>query len=181
MRSRLKRKLGYSDLKVTPTDGKRYELIRGELLVTPSPTPRHQRASRELMVQLVSHFHARSLGEVFPAPTDVILTRHDVFVPDLIVVADPASITHRAIERAPLLVVEILSPSTRKVDRGLKAQRYAELGVAHYWILDPDERRLECHRLEEGVFHLVVEAQGDTSLTHPDWDGLTIDLSALWR
>ena len=180
MRSRLKRKLDYSDLKVTPTDGKRYELIRGELFVTPSPSPRHQRASRELQAQLMVYFHGRSLGEVFDAPIDLILTRQDVFVPDLVVVADPTSITERAIERAPLLVVEILSPSTRKVDRGLKAQRYAELGVAHYWILDADERRLECHRLEEGVFRLVVEAQGDTSLTHPDCDGLTIDLSALW-
>ena len=181
MRSRLKRKLDYSDLTVSPDDGKRYELIRGELFVTPSPTPRHQRASRELLVQLMAYFHGRSLAEVFTAPTDVILTRHDVFVPDLVVVADPASVTHRAIERPPLLVVEILSPSTRKVDRGLKAQRYAELGVVHYWILDAEERRLECHRLDEGTFRLVVEEQGDSTLRHPDWDGLAIDLVALWR
>jgi Uma2 family endonuclease len=181
VRSRLKRKLDYSDLKVTPDDGKRYELVRGELLVTPSPGPRHQRASRELMVQLMAYFHGRSLAEVFDAPIDLILTRHDVFVPDLVVVGDPASITERAIERAPLLVVEILSPSTRKVDRGLKAERYAELGVPHYWILDPVDRRLECHRLDAGVYRLVVEASGETTLTHPDWDGLSIDLATLWR
>ena len=181
MRSRLKRKLDYSDLKVTPDSGKRYELVRGELLVTPSPGTRHQRASRELLVQLMAYFHGRSLGEVFDAPIDLILTRHDVFVPDLVVVGDPASITERAIERAPLLVVEILSPSTRKVDRGLKAQRYAELGIEHYWIVDPDERSLECHRLEQGAYQLVVDGRGDTILTHPVWTGLSIDLAALWR
>jgi Uma2 family endonuclease len=179
--SELKRKLDYSDLQVTPDDGRRYELVRGDLLVTPSPTARHQRISRELLVQLIAFFHERTLGEVFFAPIDLILTGHDVLVPDLVVVADPASVSERGIEKAPLLVVEILSPSTGKVDRGLKAQRYAELGVAHYWLVDPERRSLECHRLEHGAFRLLAEGRGDTVLTHPVWVGLSIDLARLWR
>jgi len=179
--SELKRKLDYSDLQVTPDDGRRYELVRGDLLVTPSPGPRHQRIARELFVQLMAYFHERALGEVFFAPLDLILTGHDVFVPDLVVVGDPGSVSERGIERAPLLVVEILSPSTAKVDRGLKAQRYAELGVAHYWLVDPERRALECHRLEQGAFRLLVEARGDTVLAHPAWDGLSIDLTQIWH
>jgi Uma2 family endonuclease len=177
----LKRKLDYSDLQFTPDDGKRYELVRGDLFVTPSPNLRHQRVSRELLVQLMSYFHGRSLGEVFDAPTDVILTGQDVFVPDLVVTTDPGSPTGRGIERPPLLVVEILSPSTHKIDRGLKARRYAELGVQHYWIADPDRQRLECCRLRDGGFQPVIEGQGNTTLVHPDWDGLSIDLGRLWR
>jgi Uma2 family endonuclease len=176
----LKRKLDYSDLQVTPDDGKRYELVRGDLLVTPSPSTRHQRISRELLVQLMSYFHGRSLGEVFDAPTDLILSGQDVFVPDLLVAADPGDVSERGIEKPPLLVVEILSPSTRGVDRGLKAKRYAELGVLNYWLVDPELQSVECHRLQDGAFRLVVEGRGDATLVHPDWDGLSIDLAYLW-
>jgi Uma2 family endonuclease len=179
--SELKRKLDYSDLQVAPDDGRRYELVRGDLLVTPSPSVRHQRISRELLLQLAAYFHERALGEVFDAPIDLILTAEDVFVPDLLVVADPTGISEHGIEKAPLLVVEILSPSTSKVDRGLKARRYAELGVEHYWLVDPERRSLECHRLEQGAFRLLAEGRGDTLLTHPTWDGMSIDLARLWR
>lgn len=177
----LKRKLDYSDIAAAPNDGKRYELVQGELLVNPAPSPTHQRISRRLVRQLEDYFHGRALGEVFYAPLDVILTRHDVFEPDLLVVADPSHISKRGIEKPPLLVVEILSPSTRKVDRGIKRRRYAELGVQHYWMVDPDERRVECFRLAAGVFVPVIDAKEDTTLAHPDWEGLVVDLSALWR
>jgi len=181
MAPELKRKLDYSDLVASPDDGKRYELVRGDLFVTPSSRPQHQRISKRLMLLLVAYFEGRSIGEIFAAPTDVILTNRDVFVPDLLVVSDPQHVTKRGIEGPPLLVVEILSPSTRKRDRGLKARRYAELGVEHYWIVDPEKRRMECHRLAGDVFQLRVHAEGETTLAHPDWDGLEVDLGALFR
>jgi Uma2 family endonuclease len=177
----LKRKLDYSDIAAAPSDGKRYELVHGELLVNPSPSPMHQRISRRLLRQLEDYCQERAIGEVFYAPLDVILTPHDVFEPDLLVVADPTHISKRGIEKPPLLVVEILSPSTLKVDRGIKSRRYAELGVPHYWIVDPDEKRVECFRLTRGAFATVADATGDITLQHPDWDGLTVDLAALWR
>jgi Uma2 family endonuclease len=176
-----RRKLDYSDLQATPNDGKRYELLQGELFVTPSPSTVHQRVSRRLQRQLEDYFHGRATGEVFNAPLDVIFTPHDVLEPDLLVVADQSHISKRGVEKPPLLVIEILSPSTRKVDLGLKYRRYAELGVQHYWIVDPDQRRMECHRLADGAFRPVAEARDDTPLAHPDWDGLTIDLASLWR
>jgi Uma2 family endonuclease len=181
MLSELKRKLDYSDLQVAPDDGRRYELVRGEIFVTPSPSPMHQRISKRLQRQLEAYFETRSLGEVFDAPIDLILTERDVFVPDLVVVSDPSHITERGIEAPPTLIVEILSPSTRGQDRGLKARRYAELGVEHYWIVDPDRKRLECHRLAEGAFRPLIHAEGDATLDHPSWDVLVVDLAELWR
>ena len=181
MSPELRRKLDYSDIAVVPEDGKRYELLRGDLFVNPAPSPVHQRISKRLQRQLENYFEARSIGEVFDAPIDLILTDQDVFVPDLIIAADPSHISRRGIEAPPLLVVEILSPSTRRVDRGVKSRRYAELGVQHYWIVDPDEKRIECYRLEKGAFRALVDAHGETTMTHPNWDGLTVDLAALWR
>ena len=180
MSPELKRKLEYSDLQVVPDDGKRYELVQGDLYVTPSPSPVHQRISRRLQRQLEDYFHDRALGEVFDAPIDLILTDRDVFVPDLVVVASPADVTHRGIERPPLLVVEILSPSTRNVDQGVKARRYAELGVEHFWIVDPERRHIVCHRLDDGVFRPLVEATGPGTLAHPSWDGLVVNLASIW-
>jgi len=176
-----RRKLDYDDILATPDDGKRYELVNGELLVNPAPSLIHQRISRRLQRQLEDYFHARSIGEVFDAPLDVILTPHDVFEPDLLVVGDPEHTTTRGVEKPPLLVVEILSPSTGKVDRGVKFRRYAELGIHHYWIVDPEGKRVECFRLNAGAYRPAIEGEGDTKLNHPDWDGLVIDLAALWR
>ena len=181
MAPELRRKLEYSDLQVAPDDGRRHELVHGELLVTPSPSPRHQRVSKRLMLVLVAYFEGRSIGEVFDAPVDLILTKQDVFVPDLLVVSNPAHVSKRGIEGPPLLIVEILSPSTATQDRGTKARRYAELGVEHYWIVDPDSETVECHRLARGVFRRVVHAEGNSALDHPDWDELVIDLAGLWR
>lgn len=126
----LKQKLDYGDLAHTPDDGRRYELLEGALLVSPSARPLHQRVSKRLQRQREAYFEDKGLGEVFDAPVDVILTMHDVVVPDLVVVTTPPQVTERAIEVAPALIVEILSPSTRARDRNLKAERYAALGVA---------------------------------------------------
>jgi Uma2 family endonuclease len=130
---------------------------------------------------LEDYLDPRGLGEVFNAPVDLLLTWHDVVEPDLIVVSDPAQVTRRAIEGVPPLVVEILSPSTGQRDRTVEARRYAELGIPHYWIVDPDAHTLECHRCEDGVYRLVVSGQGDVTVSHPDWPGLAIDLAEFWR
>jgi Uma2 family endonuclease len=175
-----RRKLDYDDILATPNDGKRYELVDGDLLVNPAPNPLHQRISHQLLKQLDAYFEQRKLGEVFYSPIDVILTPHDVFEPDLVVVAEVGHITQRGIERPPLLAVEIFSPSTRRVDRGLKFRRYAELGIPHYWLVDPDRQHLAYFKLVSGEYRLVIEAEGDAKLDHPDWNGLVIDLAALW-
>jgi Uma2 family endonuclease len=151
------------------------------MFVNPSPSTVHQRVSRRLQRQLEDYFEARSIGEVFNGPVDLILTNHDVFVPDLVVAARPGDVSRRGIEAPPLLVVEVLSPSNRKYDRELKAQRYAELGVQHLWIVDPELRSIACLRHRDGRFEIEVEEAGEATMTHPAFEGLVVDLAALWR
>ena len=118
---------------------------------------------------------------MFNAPIDVILSAHDVVQPDLVVVTEPSQISSRGIEGLPALLVEVLSPSSRQTDRSAKAKRYAALGCPHYWIVDPDGRRVDCYRVADHKYTPVVEAEGNATLAHPDWPGLTIDLAMLWR
>ena len=179
MITRLKQKLDYDDYAGIPPDRDRYEIIDGDLYVTPAPSPFHQRMSKRLQRKLEAHFEGAGIGEVFNAPIDLILTNHDVVQPDLVVVSTPTQISQRGIEGTPLLVVEILSPSTRNQDRNVKGRRYAELGVPHYWIGDPEAKRLECYRLEAGTYALVAHGEGDAVVTHPDFPGLHIALADL--
>ena len=181
MISGIKQKLDYDDYAGIPPDRNRYEIIEGELYVTPAPSPLHQRVSKRLQRQLEAYFEGRELGEVFDAPIDLILTHHDVVQPDLVVVAEPRQVSARGIEGAPLLVVEVLLPSTRTQDRTVKARRYAALGTPHYWIVDPDARRIECYRAESGAYAATLEVEGNATLAPSDWPGLTIALSDLWR
>jgi len=180
MVSRLKQELDYSDYAAIPPDRNRYEVLEGELVVTPAPSPLHQRVSKRLQRQLEEFFETGGRGEVFDAPIDLILSAHDVVQPDLVLVLDPAQVSARGIEGPPALLVEVLSPSSRQIDRSTKAKRYAALGVVHYWILDPEARRIECYRAAGGTYALAAEAEGDATLLHPDWPNLTLELRSIW-
>lgn len=170
----IKNKLDYDDYAQLPPDRNRMELLDGELLVTPAPSPLHQRASRRLQRVLEDWFEPRAGIEVFNAPVDVILSSSDVLQPDLVVVADPTQVSQRGIEGAPLLVVEILSPSTVAQDRTAKARRYATFGIAHYWIVDPDVPSLECYRLAGAGYARVAGGEGAATVSHPDFPGLAL-------
>jgi Uma2 family endonuclease len=179
MATGLKTRLDYDDYCAIPSDGKRYELLDGQVHVTPAPSPLHQRLVGELFVILRVHFSHPA--EVFVSLIDVILTPHDVVQPDLVVVADQSQVSSRGIEGAPLLVIEILSPTTTVYDRTTKAQRYAALGIPHYWIVDPEARAIECFRRHEATYQLVASFGPGDTLTHPDFPGLRLDLAPLWR
>jgi Uma2 family endonuclease len=181
MATGLKARLDYDDYCAIPSDGKRYELLDGQVHVTPAPSPLHQRASKRLQRLLEAYFEESGRGEVFDAPIDVILTPHDVVQPDLVVVTAPSQVSSRGIEGAPLLVVEVLSPTTTVYDRTTKAQRYAALGIPHYWIVDPEARTIECFRRHQGTYQLVGSFGPEDTLTHPDFPGLRLDLAPLWR
>ncbi|HEX6851658.1 MAG TPA: Uma2 family endonuclease [Candidatus Polarisedimenticolaceae bacterium] len=171
-------KLGYDDYARLPDDGKRYELLDGEVFVTPAPNTAHQRAARRIFRHLDAYFADRA--EIFWAPTDVILGPHDVLQPDLVVVDDPTSVSERGIERAPLLVVEILSPSTQRRDRTLKLRRYAALGVGHVWLVDYEIPAIECVRPRGGDAERIVHLEGrDTVVEHPDFPGLSFRLGTI--
>ncbi|MBI4590132.1 MAG: Uma2 family endonuclease [Candidatus Rokubacteria bacterium] len=174
--------LTYEDYCALPDDGRRYEILEGELAVAPSPSRAHQRFSRNLLLILHAHIHERNLGEVFSAPFDVILEKTSVVVPDLVFVSRDRLevVTDRGVEGAPDLIVEILSPATGRRDRVEKAQLYARHGVRHYWLGDPEGRTIETFELGEGQYHRTAHLTGDTTFAPSLFPGLAISLPSLW-
>ncbi len=146
--------LTYDDYLSLPDDGRRYEIIGGDLHVTPAPGLSHQRISRNLEFILHAHVRRHRLGEMLYAPVDVILGPNDVVQPDLVFVSSARRgiLSERGVEGAPDLVIEILSPATSRRDQGIKAKLYARAGVAHYWILSPEAQTLTELVLQEGRY-----------------------------
>jgi Uma2 family endonuclease len=139
------RKLTYADYEKIPADGFRHEIIGGEEFMTPAPNLDHQSAVVNLTAILRDHVLARKLGRVFVAPTDVVLSRHDIVEPDLLFVSEKrlSILTEKNIQGAPDLVIEVLSPSTQTEDRGPKLALYERSGVLEYWMVDPASKTVE--------------------------------------
>lgn len=131
----------YSDYARLPDDGNRYEVIDGELLVTPSPSPLHQRVVARLLMALDPFVERHALGLVIP-DVDLLFQTGQFLRPDLLVApaSSPEGITNRGVETAPLLVIEILSPTSGAIDRVKKPARYGAFGIPEYWVLDPEAR-----------------------------------------
>ena len=176
----LPRRATYEDYRQFPDDGKRYEILDGEIYMTPSPSPRHQYVSKRLQRILERYFEDRLGYQVFDSPLDVILADDDIVQPDLLVVADRPQISARGIEGAPIVVVEILSPSRPAYDRLTKARRYAARGVLHYWLVDPEARTIECFRLDSGAYRLEVSGTNREDVAVSSFADLTIPLAGLW-
>jgi len=174
--------LTYEDYCALPDDGKRYEIMEGELYVTPSPSRRHQEFAGNLLVVLKPFVEAHRLGVVYIAPFDVILEETSVVVPDLLFVGRErvGIVTDRGVRGAPDLIVEILSPGTARRDRVEKAKLYARHGVGHYWLADPDARILEVYELTEGQYRRAASLADDETFAPSLFPGLTIALSSLW-
>lgn len=128
------RSMTRADLEELPDDGWRHELVDGALVMTPAPGWRHQSAVVRLVVTLDAA--CPPALRVVVAPFSVFLGHDTVAQPDLVVVRRD-SITDAGVLGAPLLAVEVLSPSTRHIDLGLKRVRYATAGCPSYWVVDP--------------------------------------------
>ena len=152
------RPLKRRDLELMPDDGHRYELIDGALVVTPAPTPPHQIVVVRLW-QALDSACPDSL-RVLVAPLDVALDDSSVLQPDLLV-ARRADFTKRDLPTAPLLAVEVLSPSTRRIDLTLKRDRYQAAGCPSYWVVDPDEPSITAWDLDDGRYVEVAHVEAD--------------------
>jgi len=148
--------------------------------VSPSPAVNHQRGSKRLARALERYFEEPGRAEVFQAPLDVILSTHDIVEPDILVVERVSQMAENYIEGPPLLAVEMLSPSTARRDRGLKARRYASLGVVHYWIMDPKARTIECCRVRGSRYESLFTVGAKDTLGHPDFPKLAIEMPRIW-
>jgi Uma2 family endonuclease len=155
------RELTVDDLDAIPDDGHRYELIDGALIVTPAPAKHHQRVLRGLTSVLLPIVPEGF--ELLWAPTDVRISRRTNLQPDLLVTSLDDEDSQR-VSIAPLLAVEVLSPSTRHIDLGLKRSAYEALGTPAYWVVDPLVPSVIAWELVEGQYVEAGHAEGDEAL-----------------
>ena len=173
-------KLTYEDYKNTPED-ERYELLDGELVMSEAPRIIHQRANVKLVSRMELFVEEGDLGEVFHAPTDVVLSDTIVVQPDLLFISKARAhiITEQNIQGAPDLVVEILSPSTANRDWTTKRQLYARHGVKELWVVDPDAKIAWVMLLRDGEFrHMRVYGEGQ-SFTSTTLEGFTVAIDEI--
>ena len=149
----------YEDYAKLP-EGAPYQLIGGELVMTPSPVPYHQIISRRIAFELLKFVEERKLGEVIYAPTDVYLSETETYQPDIIFISKERLhiIGEKKIEAAPDLVIEILSESTAYYDLRHKKRVYEASGVKEYWIVDPMEKGIEVYENINGEFKVFSQA-----------------------
>jgi Uma2 family endonuclease len=163
-----------------PDDGNRYEVVDGELLVTPSPSDLHQRAVMALALLLDPYIRLLRLGETLSSPADLELDPFALVQPDLFV----RGLVDGRLPRgwkplAPLLlVVEVLSPSTARVDRTTKRVRFQRARIPEYWIVDLDARMIERWRPDDERPELLADSISWQPAASAD--ALAIDLHALF-
>ena len=150
------------DLEQLPDDGLQYELLDGVLLVSPAPIPRHQRAVGEMFLLL--HRACPPELEVFLAPLDWQPDERTSLQPDLLVVRRDLIGEKNLTDRLEL-AVEVLSPSTRRKDLVLKYSKYADAGVASYWVVDPQAPSITAWDLVDGGYQPAGEAPGEQAVT----------------
>jgi Uma2 family endonuclease len=167
-------------VRALPDDGRRYELVGGELVVTPAPAWIHQSLAKAFVVRIDRYLAVVPVGSVLFSPADIALGEDEILQPDLFVTPLDLQKPVRSwtdVTRL-LLAIEIMSPSSARYDRQLKRLRYQRAGVPEYWIVDPDARLIERWRPED----TRPEVLGEKLTWQPDpaQSALEIDLAALF-
>jgi Uma2 family endonuclease len=170
--------LTYADLeRERESRDERLELIEGEMVVTPAPTPLHQRIAG----RLYSLFDQALPEQVYFAPVDVQLTEFTIVQPDIVVVLSGIEENVKAsrIEGAPSIVAEIVSPSTSARDTVTKRNLYAQHGVPEYWLVDPLARRVTIYSRPEDGKYQVEQSTEDVAVS-ATIHGLSAELAKLF-
>lgn len=170
-------KLTYEDYQQTPDD-ERYELLDGALIVPPAPNTAHQSVQAELGWRMAQFVREERLGNLFFAPTDVVLSSTDVVQPDLLFISSERVhiIAPANIQGAPDLIVEIRSDSTAERDESFKRQLYADCRVVEYWLVDPEAEIISVLLLGENGYEEAATYTVGQALTSPMLEGLLINL-----
>ncbi len=177
-----RRSLTAADLQTLPDDGNRYEIIGGQLIVSPSPSYRHQRASFKLGSALDTFLTDTGVGQAVAAPMDVYLSPNDVVQPYLLVVLEGRAeiIQNRGIMGAPDVVIEIVSPSSIETDFLRKSKLYELYGVREYWIVNPESQMVSVQTLHDDRFEITGEYSHDDLLTSSVLEGFELAVSVLF-
>ena len=177
-------KFTYEDYLLFPEDGRRHELIDGEHFMTPAPSIKHQKIVSRLDRFLGDYVVRTKMGEVFVAPTDVVLSDLDVVQPDLLFISAARAfiITEKNISGPPDFVIEIISPTSRKTDETVKRKLYERCGVREYWIVDPELETVVIHRVADGRYVRAAELslEAGHAVETPLLPGLQLKLSDIF-
>lgn len=178
----------YADL-LEWDDGIRYELYDGVPMALASPTDTHQQVLTALLLQIGNYLEGKRC-RVYPAPFDVRLFQNakdrpedvsTVVQPDLMVVCDHSKVDRHGVHGAPDLVVEVLSESTRRIDRLTKFNLYQRAGVREYWIVDPDAHTVAVHLLQDGQYGSPDFYSANTIIPISILDDCMVDLARVFR
>ena len=174
--------LTYDDYAKLPKDGWRYEIVEGDLLMSPAPKTKHQRVQMRLYDLLQPFIAGNRLGELFVAPQDVVLDQHTVLQPDLFFVAASRQniVTELNIQGPPDLVVEVESDYDERADWLRKLRAYDRHGVKELWHVRPDPRVVDVYRRVAEHLDQVERPQAHDRLTTPLLPGLSIALDPIW-
>jgi Uma2 family endonuclease len=166
----------YRDLENFPEDGKKREIIGGELFVAAAPSTRHQRLLVELVVLIHMFLKQHPIGNVFVAPTEVMFDEFDSVEPDIFVVLKDSrtEITEKRVVGSPDWIIEVLSPSNSDYDLETKRKLYSRYGVL-YWVVNPVEETITVWDAEKQVYKL--EAEIDVSIL----PGFHLNVDELFR
>jgi Uma2 family endonuclease len=170
----------YDDLFSLPDNGKRYEIVEGELYEMPSPNWDHSTVIMNLIAVLLPIVQSLQ-GKLRTAPVDVFFSGADPVVPDIFVILPESRAMGqgRGVSGPPDLVIEVLSPSNRGHDLLTKRALYGRAGVREYWIVDPSTRSVEILTLREDALHIAHTAVGSGAVTSPLLDA-TLALEAIF-
>src|SRR5262245_36922448 len=172
----------YAEMLEWPDDGRRYELYDGEVVVVPSPFPRHQQVAFNI-AELLRRYADVAGGLMHHAPLDIVLSEHNVLQPDVLYFSKARRHLVKDWEvtrAAPDLAVEVLSQSTESRDRGRKMELLARFGVPEYWIVDPAANTLEIRVLRGTAYELAVTANADDVVASPTLTDLTFAASRMF-
>ncbi|MBI4535179.1 MAG: Uma2 family endonuclease [Ignavibacteriae bacterium] len=162
-------------------EGVPYQLIDGELIMTPSPSYRHQDIVYELASQLRRHVKDHSLGIAVGAPMDVHLGETEVYQPDVIYVSNARkNIVQDCIRGVPDLVMEVLSPSSAYYDLVHKKNIYEGSGVLEYWIVDPQEMTVEVYENRGKQFAVISKTKNSGTVHSKTVQGFTLNLATIF-
>jgi Uma2 family endonuclease len=177
------RPLTVADYRELPEGPPYFQLIEGDLFMSPSPNLFHQRILRRIFFALAKYLEAHPTGEAIFAPSDVFLSDLNAYQPDLYFVSNARKsiFTEQGVEGAPDLVVEILSPKTARLDKGVKRQVYARTGVEELWIVDPESKTVEVYRFAESVDEPAGTYAGRQKFASPLFPGLQISVARIFQ
>jgi Uma2 family endonuclease len=172
----------YDDYRTLPDNGKRYEIIGGELFMSPGATDKHQLVSHLLEYELENCMQQHRSGLIYDAPFDIVFSMTDVVQPDIFYISNERThiITENNIIEAPDLVVEILSESTKVRDQTTKKTLYEKYGVKEYWLVYPVEEKVEQFILQDEAFELKDELQAPQKIISNVMDGCCVSLEKIF-